>query len=249
MMNKRSDFISVICVLGFTVCFPLIIFGQTISTRDLKGIDQTADEFIQEFQSTLDFGKAFEKFSAGKSILILKKAGFFKGLNIAPALVDKLDNRTLSRVYVTEMNLYSLVTIYDLARYGEGRDSYNDGDLSDKPQVAALQESNKLNPLVSGSGAPIISRAELERNLDELNKVLVLYRKALSPDIFSSTSYTDRLERFVNFRKIKPMVSSLKSGFGFPKTTKIYTFQKGIFNFQFIKRNEQFKIFIILIDD
>jgi hypothetical protein len=249
MLKLLSKIIAFSVVFSCMIFAPTIIKGQQMSSMELDRANKAADQFIEDFRRTLDFGSAYEKFFVKNSIQILKKHGFFKIISQDKKFVKKLDNATLKRVYVTEMNYYYLVLVHDLARYkGEGRDSSNDDELLYKPHVIAFQEAESRYRR-SSDDLNIKTKGELEKYLKELNNVIALYRKNLTQDDFDSVQYIQAVKYFNDFHKMSPNVSMLLSGFGFKKNTRVYSLQKDVFIFHFIEEKGQFKVLTMLIEE
>jgi hypothetical protein len=249
MLKLLSKFIAVFFVVSFLIFAPTSVKGQQMSAMELERANKSAHQFIEEFRKTLDFGSAYEKFFVKNSIQILKKYGFFNIISQDKKFVKKLDDATLKRVYVTEMNIYYLVAVHDLAKYKEGHDSYNDDERLGKPHVIALQESDKHNPLVSSNDVGIKTKSELNKYLKELDRVIELYRKQLTQEIFYSEQYKGRVKQFTDFRKIPPSISTARTELGLKKDTKVYTLQKDIFVFYFVEEKGQLKILTLIIED
>jgi hypothetical protein len=228
---------------------PPKLMAQQLTAEELARANKSADQFIEEFRRTLDFGAAFEKFSVKNSIHVLKRFGFFKGILQDEKLIRRLDDSTLRRVYVTEMNLYYLVAVHDLAKViNQGSDSYNEQNVLGKPHIIALQEASKRNPLVSGQGL-ITTKAELERYLKDVNVVVALYRKQLSREDFDSKKYKEGVKRVIDYRKISPSILNPRKGLGLGESTKVYRFAKDLFVFYFIEEKGQLKVLMLVIED
>ncbi len=249
MLKLLSKFIAILSVFICLIFAQTNLKGQQMSAMELERSNKSADQFIEEFRKTLDFGSPYEKFFVKNSIQILKKHGFFNIVSQDKKFIRKLDDATLKRVYITEMNYYYLVLVHDLARYKElGRDSSNDDELSDKPHVLALQEAERRYRR-SNDDLNIRTRNELEKYLKELNNVIDLYRENLSQDVFDSVQYKQGVKQINDFQKMVTSVSLLPSGFGFKKNTKVYSLQKDIFNFHFIQEKGQLKVLTLFTRD
>lgn len=224
-------------------------FAQEASKSDLAKADSCALEFIDEFRRTLDFAKAYDKFRFKGDIDLLGKQGFFKGVNIDVGLQQQLDEKTLLRVYLAEMNLFAIVTAHDLSQYPEGRDSYNDVNPVDKPHVVALQKADKHNGLMSGDEIQIRSKVQLEKNLLELESIFNKYRRMmLDSNIFRTDSYLRRVESFQRAAGRNPSVTIFTGGFGIKEGTPIITLQKDIFTFRFFEDDKNIRLLPLVIE-
>ncbi len=210
--------------------------------QDSVEIRKAADDFVQLFRRTLDFGVAFNKFSVADSIRRMRFANFFASVNFDDNLVKKSSDASLRRAYNALMNLYYLKAVYDL---NLRRDS--------KPELAlpteierALQKSKYLKTLlqdVSDDGPVVKTQKDLQRFINDYEQVTTLYRKRLPSNPFGDV-YQNNLSR------LHPQNTSVRTQSGYPEydfsqDIKVYSIRQDLFEFFFIKVKSDFKVLIL----
>jgi hypothetical protein len=218
--------------------------ASNMSRREKLHVQEAADGFIARFRETLDFGVLFDEAFVADSIQRLRKAGFFKSMNISPELIEHLDDPALERAYKAFMNFYYLKSAYDLsARPIKGNEQ--EGDPPPPPEVTAtVKESKYLSVLLAGGSNDVPyarTRGELDEFIADLDKVAAFYKRHLPRDFFRSPIYKENL-KVINGQEPVPRIKDGYESFGVKKGTKVYQLEKDIFNFFFIEENGGIKV-------
>ncbi len=210
--------------------------ATAMSPQEARRIEEAADRFVRRFRETLDFGAVFDEMFVADAVQRLRKAGFFRSMNISPQLVERLDDATLERTYKAFMSYYYLKAAYDLG-VGKGE--------STPPEVAAVIKASKFSNLLSdeGSGDAIITtREEVEQFVADLNNIAALYKKHLPQSVFDSTTYKASLTAINKDKHSQVKVRNGYEDFGVEEGTKVYAVEQDIFIFFFIEENGKLKV-------
>lgn len=195
-------------------------------------VQRAADRFIKRFRQTLDFGTVFDEMFVQDAMRPLRKAEFFQSMNLAPQLIDSLEDPELERFYKAILNYFYLRAVYDLA---VGKDD------KPPPNVDEAAKVSKFRNVFSdkGSGDAIIAtRQEFDDFIKELANIAALYKRHLTPKVFASTAYKSSVEPGDN----QVQITDFLEGFGVAKGTKVYHLDKDIFQFYFMEEKGQFKV-------
>lgn len=206
-----------------------------LSRLEIRRVQDAADRFIKRFHETLDFKTVYKETFLIDSIHRHRIANFFSELNIANELVIRLDDKTLERVYVANMNEIYLKAIYDA------------GVSEETPlDVLAVIEGSKFNNLLSDQGSgdlPIIdSREDLEQFIDDLGKVARLYKKHIPKNVFRLARYKENLKAINKDKRSNVGVFDGYEELGIKAGTKVYTIEQEMFIFFFIEEDGKLKI-------
>jgi hypothetical protein len=157
-------------------------------------------------------------------------------MNLSPQLVESLEEPALEKTYKAFMNYYYLKAVYDL---GIGR---ND---STPPDIAAALRRSKFSNLLSDEGSgdsiTIATRRELDEFDNDLSNIARLYKGHLTPDVFDSPAYKERLKALKPPRP-RLQVRDGNESLGVGKGTKVYELERDIFTLFFIEENGQIKV-------
>jgi hypothetical protein len=201
-------------------------------------VQQAANRFIKRFRKTLDFSTVFDELFARDAVRYLRRTEFLTMINLTPQLIDTLDDADLKRAYKAFMNCFYLRAFYD---FGVGKDDKT------PPDVEAVVKVSKFSNLLSdeGSGDTLITtRQEFEDFVKELTRLAALYKRHLTPKVFASAAYKDRVDSDSYFQ-----VSDGSEHFGIAKGTKIYRLDKDLFKFFFIEEKGQMKVLFLGLGD
>lgn len=121
---------------------PHVTFAQKNSTEHAKQrrAEQVADRFVNRFRATLDFGIAWKAFRLSDPSCTHRANG-----NLGESDYErfKLSNRTIEKLYISTMNLYYLIGVYELSLARIGSQSDSDDSLAPN-EVNVIQKRSKF---------------------------------------------------------------------------------------------------------
>lgn len=217
--------------------------SHVLSRQDAAQAEKAAEQFILHFRENLNFGDAFDKSFVSDAVKRLREADFFIDLNFTPELIDKADDESLKRAYKAFMNFYYLRDVYDL-------NTEPGTQVSSRPESAefslAFQTSRYLKKLSDDDrgddGPPVKTQEDLIQISEEFERIADLYRSYLPKDPWSKTFRSNLRKRDID-RKVR--VRRGYPAFNLDPTTNVYMLQRDIFDFSFIKVNNQMKVLVL----
>ena len=223
---------------------PTVVFAQKDSTQHAKQrrAGQVADQFVNRFRATLDFGKAWKAFRVSDPSCTHRANG---NLNESDYDRLKLSSRTIEKLYIATMNYYYLMTVHDLslARI----DSQSDSDDSLTPNEAKVIV--KRSKFFQNDDREPQDAREVGELINDLDQLSAAYRKHMPAGALKSTAWRANQKYLI-------AGSGTDSGgplngdatLCVPEKTKIYIVDRGLFYFYVVEEGRKMKVAGLGID-
>lgn len=225
-----------------SILFSLLIFVPTIAigqAKEFKRVNNSANQFIELFRESLDFGVAFDKMFVSDAVSRMRKAKNFQNFGLSAELEATADDELLKKFYKANMNFYYLKGLCDIETVSENEFS---------PEVTEYLESSKFAKLLLNEdedGTIITTDNEIKQFTAELNNIVDLYRKCIPRDLFNSKMYETQLKSLAIKQSPNLQILNGYENLGVKKGTKVYLLEKDLFVFYFVKENEGFKVLTV----
>lgn len=252
------DYVKTITTAGrlflLSVAFSATYFGQSSKTTVKKKIMETpstkspikaanleienaADRFISIFRRNLDFGSAFDEMFVSNATERMREAGFFSSFNFDEDFVRSTQIDPLEKAYKAVMSFYYLQAIYD---YNKPKGS-NGTDGGYPSELRTVFEESKYLRILLGEGdsevAPVKTRDELDRFSEEFHKAAELYKKYLPSDPFGET-YRQNISEGDSIVRVRYGDKE----YGIARDVKVYTLERDLFAFYFVKEGNEYRV-------
>lgn len=190
-----------------------------------------ADRLTARFDETLDFDPLLDEFFLGDAIDRNRRAGFFAShLDVDPALVEQLDERSLRRAYSALMGALHLQSAHTLGSVRL--------DTEEEDEASIPEEVERRLEAIEERG-PIDTHEEFFEMVTELEEVVRLYRARVTPATVASPLYAANRETMASWdRRTAVETSDAESGYleyGVPEGTEVYEVFSGVFWYSFVE--------------
>ena len=220
-------------LFSFLIFTPAKLIGQ--KSKEFKPVSESANQFIEIFHKTLDFGIAFDKMYVSDAIPKMRKSHYFQSIELNSELEATADDAVLEEYYKVFMNYYYLNGLCNI------------GDEADTipPEVAEFIKSTKFAKIILNENSDdkvITTVEEIKQFTTELNNIVDLYRKCIPKDTFKSKKYKTMLKKLTIKQSPNLEILDGYEDFGIKKGAKVYLLERDLFIFYFVKENGKFKI-------
>jgi hypothetical protein len=220
-------------------------FGQStvgsanVDHKTRQQLEQTAQSFVEVYRKKRDFRDCFEAFFVRDAVDRMKLSGFFKSMDVDPALIQNATTDQLAHAYVAIMNYHFASLAYEF----------------NYPKAPVPQEltSDKKNYryLLSVIGdseltAAVVTKEDLARFTGEFEYAAEVYRRLLPRDAFNSPPYKSRIAKIGAAGRLDKLNGL--SDFGVPEGTPVFAFTRDMFNFYFVNVQGQYRVVTLGFD-
>jgi hypothetical protein len=234
----------VLLLFIFVAANPHAMFAQKNSTEQTKQrrAGQVADQFVNRFRATLDFGIAWKAFRLLDPSCTHRANGILTESDYERL---KLNSRTIERLYIATMNYYYLMNVHDLslARI----DSKSDSDDSSTPkEVKVILKRSKF--FQNDDRTPQNARevGELISTFDQLS---ALYRKDMPAGAMKSAAWQANQKSLMAKSGVDHEGTlNGDATFCVPEKQKVYIVDRGLFYFYVVEQGRKMKVAGLGID-
>src|SRR6185436_1404922 len=149
-------------------------------------LEQTAQNFVAAYRKRRDFRDCFQAFFVRDAVDRMKLAGFFKSMDMDPALIQTATKDELARAYVAIMNYHFASLAFEF--------NYPKAPV---PQELTSHkgEYRYLSSVIGDSQVTtvIATKQDLARFTGEFEHGAEVYRRLLPGDAFKSSNYKRRI--------------------------------------------------------
>lgn len=233
-MRHAGAKIIVVVVLSLHLWIPTAAQPE-ISSDDKATLAEgakAADEFIDYFRRTLDFGRSWRRYRMKNTSCMLRANGV---MSDSLQQKHKPTDAFLEQAYVAVHNMYYLQAAYEL--------SLNKMSDSDKKEPKEIVEFKKRSSYFRDETEDPRTLKEVRRAIAEMNQLSRLYRKYMPKDALRNDVWRANVKYFEEYQP--------DNNFGVTKgwdqicvsdKQKVYTFERGIFYFYFVRENRRLRI-------
>ena len=231
--------------------------GQQISTSNLekrRRVEKAADLFNARFRKTFDLGGTFEAMAVSNVMQLIQRSGELKSFGLSETLASEIDDATARRFYSALLTFTGLRGAYMFSRTsmrGSERVLPEKAKSEPVPRGAGrIIRRSYLKYVYAEEGSPEITTVgELQRFINALEQVSMLYRKSLSRNAFNSRGYKEAVTDIEGQRDHQFMVTQGESYYGIGEDVEVYQLCRGTFCFKFIEENGKMKVLALLFGD
>ena len=207
--------------------------------RTRQQLEQTAQNFIAAYRKRRDFKDCFEAFFVRDAVERMKRSGFFKSMDLDPALIQDATTEELARAYVALMNFHFASLAYEF--------NYPTAPV---PQELTSHKENYryLSSVIDNSQVPtaVVTKQDLARFTGEFEYAAEVYRRLLPRDAFKSSNYKRRIAENTNAGKLDKLDGL--PDFGVPTGTPVFALTKDMFNFYFVNVHGHYRVVTLGLD-
>ena len=236
----------VFVVLTIPVCYPTFhTSGQsTVNSADVdrktrKQLEQTAQRFVEAYRKSRDFKDCFQAFFVRDAIDRMKLSGFFKSMDMDPALMQNATTDELAHAYVAIMNYHfaSLAYEFNYPKAPVPREL-----ISHKEDYRYLLTVIGVSKLTTA----VVTKEDLARFTREFEYAAEVYRRLLPRDAFNSAPYKRRIAEIGAAGRLDKL-NGLPE-FGVPEGTAVFALSKDMFDFYFINDHGHYRVVTLGLD-
>ena len=233
-------------VLTIPVGYPVLhTSGQsTIGSADVdrktrQQLEQTAQSFVETYRKRRDFKDCFQAFFVRDAVERMKLAGFFKSMDLEPALIRDATTDELARAYVAVMNYHFASLAYEF-NYPKA--------LVAQELTSHKEDYRYLLTVIGDSQAPaaVVTKQDLAGFTGEFEYAAGIYRRLLPRDAFKSSNYKRRIAENTTAGRLDKL-NGLPD-FGVPEGTAVLTLSKDMFDFYFINDHGHYRVVTLGFD-
>lgn len=241
-MVLRILFVVLTILLGSTT---LHTSGQSsvgfanVDRKTRQQLEQTAQSFVEAYRKKRDFTDCFQTFFVSDAVERMKRAGFFRSMDLDPDLIQSATNDELAHAYVAMMNYHFASLAYEF--------NYP------TPPVPQELTSHKveyryLSSVIGNSEVTtaVATKQDLARFTREFEYAAEVYRRLLPRDAFNSSAYKRRIAQNRTADRLDKL-NGLPD-FGVPKGTVVFALSKDMFDFYFINDHGHYRVLTLGLD-
>jgi hypothetical protein len=203
--------------------------------KEFRNVSKSANQFIELFHRTLDFGAGFDKLFLPNTVEKMREINFFQSFGLNSELEATADKIVLENFYKANMNYYYLNGLYGLSK---------DGNEIPSEILKDIKSTKFANKILNADRDDIVisTTDEIKQFTAELNSLANLYRKYIPKGIFNSKMYKTKLKKLTIKQSPSLQILDGYDDFKIKKGTKVYYMEKDLFIFYFVKQNGKFKV-------
>src|SRR5690349_15777608 len=233
-------------VLTISMGYPTLhTSGQsTVGSADVdrktrQQLEQTAQSFVEAYRKRRDFRYCVEAFFVRDAVDRMKLSGFFKSMDMDPALIKNATTVELAHAYVAIMNYHFASLAYE----------FNYSKAPVPRELTSHKEDYRYLLTVIGESkhtTAVVTKEDLARFTREFEYAAEVYRRLLPRDAFNSAPYKRRIAEIGDAGRLDKL-NGLPD-FGVPKGTPVFAFTKDMFNFYFINDHGHSRVVTLGLD-
>jgi hypothetical protein len=210
--------------------------GQSTADVDRKTrqqLEQTARSFVETYRKRRDFKDCFQAFFVRDAVERMKLAGFFKSMDMDPALIQDATTDELARAYIAVMNYHFASLAYEF--------NYPKAPV---PQelTSHKKDYRYLLSVIGDSQAPtaVVTKPDLARFTREFEYAAEVYRRMLPRDAFKSSNYRRRIAENTTADKLDKLKGL--PDYGIPEGTAVFALSRDMFDFYLVNDHGHYRV-------
>ena len=216
-----------------------IVGSADMDPKTRQQLEQTARSFVEAYRKRRDFRDCFEAFFVRDAVDRMKLSGFFKSMDIDPALIQNATTDDLAHAYVATMNYHFASLAYEF--------NYPKAPV---PQELTSHKENYryLSSIIDNSQVPtaVVTKQDLARFTGEFDYGARVYRRLLPRNAFNSASYKRRIAEIGAAGRLDKL-NGLPD-FGVPEGAAVFALSKDMFDFYFINDHGHYRVVTLGLD-
>jgi hypothetical protein len=209
------------------------IGSANVDRKTRQQLEQTAQNFVEAYRKRKDFKDCFQVFFVRDAVERMKRAGFFKSMDLDPALIQSATNDELAHAYVAMMNYHFASLAYEF--------NYPNAPVPHE-LTSHKTDYRYLSSVIDNSQAPpaVVTKQDLARFTREFEHGARVYRRLLPRDAFKSVNYKRRIAENTTADSLDKLDGL--SDFGVPEGTAVFALSKDMFDFYFINDHGHYRV-------
>lgn len=212
--------------------------SANVDRKTRQQLEQTAQSFVEAYRKRRDFKDCFQVFFVRDAVERMKLAGFFKSMDMDPALIQNATDE-LAHAYVAIMNYHFASLAYE----------FNCPKAPVPQELTSHKEDYRyLLSVIDNSQATtaVVTKQDLARLTSEFEYAAEVYRRLLPRDAFKSSAYKRRIAQNRTADRLDKL-NGLPD-FGVPKGTAVFALSKDMFDFYFINDHGHYRVVTLGLD-
>ncbi|HEX3249909.1 MAG TPA: hypothetical protein VHS05_10815 [Pyrinomonadaceae bacterium] len=252
MLMKSHKFVGACFAVIFLVVSPIPLSSTMLQTsgqstvgstnvdhKTRQQLEQTAQRFVKAYRKRRDFKDCFEAFFVRDAVDRMKLSGFFKAMDLDPALIQHATTEELAHAYVAIMNYHFASLAYEF--------NYPKAPV---PRELTSHKKNYryLLSVIDDSGltVAVVTKEDLARFTREFEYAADVYRRLLPRDAFNSRPYKSRIAQIGDAGRLDKLDGL--PDFGIPEGTPVFAYTKDMFNFYFVNVQGHYRVVTLGLD-
>lgn len=212
--------------------------SANVDRKTRQQLEETAQSFVEAYRKRRNFAYCFQAFFVSDAVERMKRAEFFKSMELEPDLIQSATNDELARAYVAMMNYHFASVAYEF----------------NHPAAPVPQEltSHKVeyrylsSVISSGVTTAVATKQDLARFTREFEHAADVYRRLLPSYAFDSSAYKSRIAHNRNAETLDKLDGL--PDFGVPNGTAVFALSKDMFDFYFINDHGHYRVLTLGLD-
>ena len=213
--------------------------SANVDTETRQQLEQTAERFVAAYRKRRDFRDCFEAFFVRDAVDRMKLSGFFKNMELDPALIQTATTDELARAYVAIMNYHFARLAYE----------FNYPKAPVPPELTSHKQDYRYLLSVIGDSkvaTAVVTKQDLARFTGEFEYAAKVFRRLLPRDAFNSPSYKKRIAEVGDAVRLDKL-NGLPD-FGVPNGTPVFALTRDMFNFYFVNVQGHYRVVTLGFD-
>lgn len=213
--------------------------SANVDRKTRQQLEQTAQSFVKAYRKRRDFKDCFQAFFVRDAVERMKLAGFFKSMDMDPALIQDATTDELARAYVALMNYRFASLAYE----------FNYPKAPVPQELTSRKDDYRYLLSVIGESqatTAVVTKQDLARFTGEFEYAAGVYRRLLPRDAFESSNYKRRIAENSTADRLDKL-NGLPD-FGVPKGTAVFALSKDMFDFYFINDHGHYRVVTLGLD-
>ena len=210
-----------------------------VDRKTRQQLEKTAQSFVETYRKRRDFRDCFEAFFVRDAVDRMKLSGFFKSMDLDPALIQSATTDELEHAYVALMNYRFASLAYE----------FNYPKAPVPQELTSHKEDYRyLLTVIGESKVPtaVVTKEDLARFTREFEYAAEVYRRLLPRDAFKSSNYKSRIAENSTAGRLDKL-NGLPD-FGVPEGTAVFTLSRDMFDFYFVNVQGHYRVLTLGFD-
>jgi len=210
-----------------------------VDRKTRQQLEQTAQSFVEAYRKRRDFRDCFEAFFVRDAVDRMKLSGFFKSMDMDPALIQNATTDELAHAYVAIMNYHFASLAYE----------FNYPKAPVPRELTSHKEDYRYLLTVIGESkltTAVVTKEDLARFTREFEYAAEVYRRLLPRNAFNSAPYKRRIAEIGAAGRLDKL-NGLPD-FGVPEGTAVFALSKDMFDFYFINDHGHYRLVTLGLD-
>lgn len=213
--------------------------SASVDRKTRQQLEQTAQSFVEAYRKRRNFKDCFERFFVRDAVDRMKLSGFFKSMDMDPALTQNATTGELAHAYVAMMNYHFASLAYE----------FNYPGAPVPAELTSHKENYRYLLTVIGDSkltTAVVTKEDLARFTREFEFAADVYSRLLPRDAFNSAPYKRRIAEIGDAGKFDKLDGL--PDFGVPRGTPVFAFTKDTFNFYFVNVQGHYRVVTLGLD-